>query len=351
MKRLLCLASLITVCGVPTLHAADIPPGQAALFATQDKVKGASLEEIIKIYQEDVINKFPGSLYAGQALLNIGSEYLKRGKHDKALELTEQALKEYGNTYLASQAVRRKFAILLYGLDKPQEALDFLDEAMPQYGNRIPSRDKFWLPVYRYDAHKKLGDQKAALEVLQKAIVSTPEVLDSWEFHRRYIIALRSAGKRREVQAAAKGAYACCKFAEADITKMADLVVKSFVTAAEVFKANQFLAAQEDPEKKNPLQDVPWPKIANEEDWKALLDNCHNNEHLWIVALLYFGDYDQALEMATARLGEAGSADTIAACIGDIARCFKAKDLNLVRANQFIKYAKEGEGENPLLDF
>jgi hypothetical protein len=35
----------------------------------------------------------------------------------------------------------------------------------------------------------------------------------------------------------------------------------------------------------------------------------------------------------------------------DIARCFKAKDTNLVRANQFVRWAKTGTGANPVEGF
>jgi len=35
----------------------------------------------------------------------------------------------------------------------------------------------------------------------------------------------------------------------------------------------------------------------------------------------------------------------------DVARCFKAKDLNLLRANRFLEYQKTGQGENPLPTF
>lgn len=307
---LLIAALMLLVAGIAA--AADIPPGQAALFAAQEKAKGKPPEEVARIYKEDVIDAYPGSLYAGQALLNIGSVYMENKQYDKALELTEQALREYGSTYLASQGVRRKFAILLYALGKPKEALEFLDEAMAQYGKQIPSRDAHWIPAYRYDAHMKLGDKQAALKALQEAIIGTPEVLDSWEFHRRVIPALQGAGKRREMQSAAKGAYACCKFADAEVEKVVELVVKSFVGNAEVFKANQFLAAQEDAEAENPLQEVPWPEALSEEQWKQVWDNCRRDEHLWVVALLYHGKVDQALEVATLRLGSAGDAEKIA---------------------------------------
>jgi len=47
----------------------------------------------------------------------------------------------------------------------------------------------------------------------------------------------------------------------------------------------------------------------------------------------------------------AAPAEDMLRALGEVARVFKAKDLNLVRANQFLNYAKTGEGENPLAGF
>jgi len=41
----------------------------------------------------------------------------------------------------------------------------------------------------------------------------------------------------------------------------------------------------------------------------------------------------------------------MAQSLTDVARCFKAKDLNLLRANRFLEYQKTGQGENPLPTF
>jgi len=330
---------------------AERPPGQQALFDAQDKVKGKTIEEAAQIYREEVIEAFPGTLYAGQALINIGSLHMTAKQWDEAIKLNDQVLKEYGSTYLASQCVRRRFAILNYGLGKPQEALSALEADMETYLGRVPAKDLHWFAAYRYDAHKTLGDPEKALQVLEEAMLTTPQVLDSWEVARRYVKALQAAKRHDEAQCAAKAFYACCKFAQADIKNAADLVVRSLTSAGEVFKANGFVAAQDDPDRDNPLKDVPWPQIDSDEKWQALMQKCKGDAHLQIVALLHFGDYEQALELAVVRLGEARGNDAITASVNDIARCFKAKDLNLTRANQFIEYAKTGEGDNPLREF
>jgi hypothetical protein len=50
---------------------------------------------------------------------------------------------------------------------------------------------------------------------------------------------------------------------------------------------------------------------------------------------------------AELHMAEAPAKDMLMA-LGQVARVFKAKDLNLVRGNQFLEYAKAGNGTNPL---
>ncbi len=326
-----------------------MPPGKRALFDASDKAKTVPLDQGVKLYEE-VIAQFPDTVYAGQALLNIGSLYLQNKLPEQALANAEQALEEYGDTYLAGQAIRRKFVTLAHALNQPQEALDFLDQVLEEYISKFTATDRMWLPVHRYDACRKLGDRKAALSALAEAIVEYPQVLDSWEFKRRYVPALRDAGQRAEALSAAKGAYACCRFTDEEIKRNADLVVTTFTAVGDVVKANGFLAAQENPDAANPLAEIPWPEIADE-DKQVMLGNTRGDVHLQVCALLYFGQYDEALGLATMRLAEAKEGDAISACVDSVARCFKAKDLNLVRANAFLSYVQQGEGENPLLSF
>jgi hypothetical protein len=103
----------------------EMPPGKRALFDASDKAKTVPLDQGVKLY-EQVIAQFPDTVYAGQALLNIGSLYPQNKLPEKALTNAEQALEEYGETYLAGQAIRRKFVTLANSLNQPQDALDFL---------------------------------------------------------------------------------------------------------------------------------------------------------------------------------------------------------------------------------
>jgi hypothetical protein len=172
-------------------------------------------------------------------------------------------------------------------------------------------------------------------------------LLLQWEFHRRYIPGLQAAGMQREALSAAKGAFACCAFREAEIGNATETLVKAWVAVGELQKAGEFLAAQEDPTRPNPLDEVPWPRI-DADDKQFMLENVAGNVPAQVQLLLYCGDCDEALNLATASLADAKDPKQIADCIERVARGLKGKDLNLVRANAFLDYVRTGEGKNPL---
>ena len=97
----------------------------------------------------------------------------------------------------------------------------------------------------------------------------------------------------------------------------------------------------------NPLLEVPWPKISAE-DKAAMLETAQGDRKVQLAILLYVGDADAALALAQAGLAEAQQPPQIAEWLERLARCLKAKDLNLTRANALLRYAKTSEGENPL---
>jgi predicted RNase H-like HicB family nuclease len=294
-----------------------------------------------------VIDQYPGTVYAGQASLDMGGIYIRNNLPEKALENAEQALDEYGHSYLAGQAVRRKTWLLLDMLHRPQEALDFVLEAAQEYGEQFTSIDHLWVPLYEYDGRHRTGDDAGAFDALARGALTYPQVLDSPDFFARYLPALRAKGLRDDALSGAKGAFACCAFKEAEIKEAADSLVKSWIAAGDFGKASQFLTAQSDPQAQNPLAQIPWPKITPE-DKAAMLATAQGDRKTQLAILLYVGDADEALKLAQAGLSEAQDSQQIADWVERLARCLKAKDLNLVRGNALLRYAKTGEGENPL---
>jgi tetratricopeptide (TPR) repeat protein len=325
-------------------------PGQAAYYAAREEVKGLPLEQAVEVYQKQVVDAYPATEFAAQAVLNISTLYLIAKQYDRALEYADRALADYPTWYLAGHAIRRKCMIFIECLNQPQQALDLLDNEMPKYADVFQAPDLAWIPCYRYDAWVKLGDEKRGLEELDKAVTEVPQVLDQWPFMSRYIPALLAAKQTQKAESVAKGAFACCRVAERELAQMSELVVKSFLGSGEIAKATQFTEAQQDTTKPNPLADVPWP-AAGSADKTAMMANCRGSNHTKIVVLLYLGAYNDAFVEATTRLESTPGQSQIATYMDDVSRCLKAKDLNSVRANAFILYATEGKGENPAASF
>jgi hypothetical protein len=319
---------------------------EAALGAAVRTSNEAPMAEGLAALQA-VIDQYPGTVWAGQATLEQGSVYIRNNLPEKSLAGAESVLEEFGHTTLAGWAFRRKLFLLLDMLHKPQEALDFLLQAVQQYGDQFTPVDNLWVPLYEYDARHRTGDDAGALDALARGALTYPQVLDSPDFFARYLPALRAKGLPDDALSGAKGAFACCAFKEAQIKQAADSLVKSWIATGDFGKASQFLAAQSDSKADNPLAQVPWPRITPE-DKAAMLATAQGDRNVQVAILLYVGDADEALKVAQAGLSEAQDPQQIADWVERLARCLKAKDLNLVRGNALLHYAKTGEGENPL---
>ncbi len=329
------------------VYAQEDPARQAYLEAVE-AAKDAPVEQAIALYQQ-VIDEFPGTNFAANAMIAQTGQYIAGNMPDEALANAERALAEYGDTRIAGQAITQKSHVLLHMMRRPREALEFLIDVVPQYEHLFYPFNYTQITLHEYDAQFRLGERAGALDSLAQGALHHPQLLNGLEFFRRYIPALLAAGMQQEALSAAKAHFACCAFNETEIKHAADKVVKCWMGLGELEKAGQFLAAQEDPAAENPLADVAWPQIG-EENLEFMLDNVAGDVSAQIALLLYAGDCDEAFNLATAGLADAKEAAAIAAWIERIARCLKGQDLSIARANAFLKYIKAGEGENPLRD-
>ena len=91
------------------------------------------------------------------------------------------------------------------------------------------------------------------------------------------------------------------------------------------------------------------PQVS-EEDLAQMLEIGAGDSRLEVCSCLYASKYEQAMSAAQDAMAEADADDMLPA-LNQVARVFKARDLNLVRANEFLNYAKTGEGGNPLAGF
>ena len=91
------------------------------------------------------------------------------------------------------------------------------------------------------------------------------------------------------------------------------------------------------------------PKLTDEQI-AELAQASQSDARLRVVAFLLIEDYANAMNAAQEAMAEA-NANQMLQALNEVARVFKAKDLNLVRGNQFLEFAKSGEGVNPLDGF
>jgi len=88
----------------------------------------------------------------------------------------------------------------------------------------------------------------------------------------------------------------------------------------------------------------------SDEQFAQMLQASGTDCRLQVCSQLYASRYQDAMMAAQEAMAQADAQGMIAA-LNEVARVFKARDLNLVRANQFLSYAKTGQGQNPLAGF
>ena len=96
-------------------------------------------------------------------------------------------------------------------------------------------------------------------------------------------------------------------------------------------------------EGENPFADVPMPEVSEEQLASMLTSQWRPHEK--IAVYLYAGKFQKAMGVAIQMVFDGTRG------LDEIARCFKAEDGHLARANRYIVFMKTGEGENPLQDY
>ena len=153
----------------------------------------------------------------------------------------------------------------------------------------------------------------------------------------------------------AKLSYAEAEFSKDAIEKASELPGRVWAGQGDFVSARGFGLAQEDPKRPNPLRDVKLPEINSAEieaQLKALQGaqkKSYDAERApQIVTLqIALGDLRGAMAEARYLLVKRPNAPE---GVQQIARVFKAADMNLTRANQFVAYL-DGKGEDPLAAF
>ena len=243
----------------------------------------------------------------------------------------------------------RKLQILT-GEKRTAEAAQLLDHLWPLVLNDKGSVSG-WAEQWRQVRHQQNQPQQALgglIQAFEQQLSQRPVFFQ--DMSDNIISELIEQKRYDEARSWAKQTFLLCEFNQDAIVYATKNVNRSLTAGSiSVAKVNQFALAQTDPKAPNPLDEVKLPAL----DVAALREQLANarpalKPAVRLNLLLAIGDYRGAMILAKSQLVDQVTSQDRAR---DVARVFKAKDGNLVRANQFLTFYQLGKGENPIPAF
>jgi len=329
-------------------------PDELYEFARQLQAEGETGEA--KRAYEFLAEKYPKHKRAPYSLWAVSQILGERKRYEDAVSLLEGVLDQYPDSrvvssgYVASHLTQ----YLLSNLLDFQGTIDVAESQLDAFPTQMLDENRAKIIERMVWSNIKLGDPTSAREALDRRLPECLFMLRHLDYYKLLIALQQQEAAQLDETAApsaalsiARAAYALCDFDEKAIRGAVELVRSTYMSLGNFQKSVQFIQSQEDPQKVNPLREVPMPRLAPERK-EQLLGAAGDEAELAILVHLYAGDITTALSTAKMHLIEAPSEEAVEALM-HVARTLKAMDLNIVRANQFIIYAKTGEGDNPLL--
>jgi tetratricopeptide (TPR) repeat protein len=232
----------------------------------------------------------------------------------------------------------------------PVAALLLLTDAIDQLGRKLP-RDYYLgynLYILRAQSLRYANQLDQALDQLREASELSPWLLWDRGYLRAVYDVARDRGDPNETLAAAKLHYVVCDFAQEPLEEATTICAAALEAAQGPGAAIAFSRSQEEDDVANPLGQVEQLELG---DPAAMLLAAGEDQATLVSVYLACGDVPSALKAAEEELRQSTGrpAREVAKALRDLARCFKAHDLHLRRANQFLEFHRTGEGENPLM--
>jgi hypothetical protein len=236
------------------------------------------------------------------------------------------------------------------GRDLPK-AEQVMAKALDQTKGKIPVWFSSWpaMVVHLANARRMQNKLDEAEAGLKEAVALNPRVLTVPDFAFFGIEIAKQKTDPDAMLAAAKLGYVLCDYTTEDLKRSIDRVTAALGATGGPGLGLAFARCQDDPKLDNPLRDVKLP------DWgdpDKLLAAAGDDGAGKFNVLLYAGRLAEAVKLGKQQmLGAAGGdQNALATAMRNLARCFKAKDLSLVRANAFLEYHRTGQGKNLLPD-
>ena len=383
LRRLLTVFAL-SLAAVPVLaQPAPAPPagglddwGAFNALEKQLKDQNAAPQVVIDSYRK----LFEGRptwipLIAIKLSVNISEAYKKLGNLDKSLEIDDWAIKKYNDDNAIVWTIEHR-AGALNALKRYDETIKLIDDNWNSIVRGGQSQEE-WLAMYASTALRDAveacdaADQNdKAIALMIKALNAMPSLLDDKEqgmsdwkdgwIYDALIPKLLKANRAADALGYAKLHYVTGSFDKDSIARATTSLGRVWGDQEEYQKIRVFAQLQEpnpDAALKNPLLDVKLPefdaKLFKEHLARtsiavqptAALNRSKAKEQISL--LLVKGDYATAMALARRLMKDDPSKPdgTLQIC-----RVFKAADLSVRRANQFLDFL-EGKAENPVPGF
>ncbi len=343
-----------------------------ALNALRDKMKGADAEATIKAYND--FYAAHGELHpvvANVLTTDVAALYRDQLKQpDKALEIYNWGLDKF-KTQDASILMLEGKGRTLLDTGHAEEASKLMEERWPQVilmarGEHPHLRLTASRCIQiRVQALQKQGKADEATALLKSTLQEAPDLLDpalqtsaDWSqgwMYAALVDALIEAKHLDEAASWARLAFEESAFDKGAIDRASELMGRVWAAREDFVSARAFGAAQTDLAHANPMSKIALPTLSPAllgSELKRLQEaqakSYDQNRAPQIVTLLIaMGQTRPAMEEARRLLVKAPTAPQ---GVQQVARVFKAGDLSLARANQFVAYL-DGKAENSLPAF
>ncbi len=354
-RAMLCVALGAVLASAGMGQEAEEEAYQSAWTSLQKLLKDGRLDAVQKGV-EAYLKLFPNDSYHQRRIVGIMGSVLGNAQiwgTPKYRPIAEGILANFADvpnyyTFAAAQLAHS----YLFWPDKAQndnaKAEEITRQALEVLGDKLspPLVYTQLLLTRRLIALYNLKRYDGALAFAKSAAVRCPLVMQD----RYYLNWTFQSAKRSKDPAttlpAAKLYFCLCEYDEKWINEAIALVGPPLGELEGPGVALQFAKSQQTPGMANALQRMP---ILNLGLPREMLKSAGDDLQAQLNVHLYARDVQSALDLAKRQMKEsAGTPVLLAAALKNIARCFKAHDCSVARANQFLQFHSTGEGDNPL---
>lgn len=316
----------------------------------------AAAQTIVEKYPLPEQNPKP-EFFARAYMIHAFNLAEKQGKYDEALKLLTRYISASPTPTPSFCDGQLDLLLLRYSLHqgvKPEDALALAQGATERIHNVAMTLTNWWeggdepqhVQVIA-DMYKHSSQPQLAVQFVTELPLFNPPFIRIPHYFTTVVPVILQQGKRDEAVQMAYWSFRVCPFNQVNVFESTELISRTLMATGNGAKIEPFLAFLKTGQGDNPLATMS-PKFTADQvqQMEVATGGLFARE---VDGNLYVGRWDQALKAAQ---GEMVSPNVNqATALADIARCFKAKDMNTIRANQYLEWLKTSQGPNPVEAF